>query len=441
MTILTHHSPILYKAELPKEADVVIIGAGIIGISTAWFLSQSGLKVLVCEKGRVAGEQSSRNWGWIRQQGRDEAELPIMMESMKIWQELSDYIGTDLGFTQNGSLYLCENQAQLDHYDEFLGFAAEHKLDTQQLSSEQIYARLNNTPKHWSSALYTPDDGRAEPATAVPALARACAQAGVQISENCAVDHLSITNQVVDGVQTERGYIKCSRVLVCAGHWSSRLLDNIGVKLPQLSVKASVARTAKAPLLFDGNASGSNVAFRRRQDGGYTVAMSDYLEVFPSVHSLKQINTFLPLLRTAAAKMKLRIYDESACVNPFDSDADYKKIEANRVLNPQPTAAAMARIRNRLDQVLPIMREIPIIESWAGMIDATPDAVPVMDFVDEPGGLFIATGFSGHGFGIGPAAGKIMASLMQDKPSGHDLSRFRLSRFSDGSELRLGPSI
>lgn len=441
LSVITHHSPILYKANLPSEVDVVIIGAGIIGISTAWFLSQSGLKVLVCEKGRVAGEQSSRNWGWIRQQGRDEAELPIMMESMRIWRELSDQIGPDLGFTQNGSLYLCENRAQLDRYDEFMGFAAEHKLETQQLNSEQLYTKLNNTPKHWNSALFTPDDGRAEPTTAVPALARACAQAGVQISENCAVDHLSITNQVVDGVQTEKGYIKCSRVLVCAGHWSSRLLDNIGVKLPQLSVKASVARTAKAPLLFDGNASGSNVAFRRRQDGGYTIAMSDYLEVFPSVHSLKLINTFLPLLGTAVAKLKPRIYDDTACVNPFNSDADYKKTEANRVLNPQPTAATLKRMRNRLDQVLPIMREIPIVESWAGMIDATPDAVPVMDSIDEPGGLFIATGFSGHGFGIGPAAGKIMARLIQGKSSEHDLSRFRFSRFSDGSKLRLGPSI
>lgn len=440
MTILTHNSPVDFQTNLPTEVDVIIIGAGIIGISTAWFLSQSGLKVLVCEKGRVAGEQSSRNWGWIRQQGRDEAELPIMMESMRIWRELTQQ-GINTGFHQGGGLYLCENQAQLDGYDEFLGFAAEHRLETQQLNSEQLYARLNSTPKHWSSALYTPDDGRAEPATAVPALASACVQAGVQISENCAVDHLSITNQVVDGVQTEKGYIKCSRVLVCAGHWSSRLLDNIGVKLPQLSVKASVSRTAKAPLLFDGNASGSNLAFRRRQDGGYTIAMSDYLEVFPSMHGLKQMNTFLPLLRTAGAKLKPRIYDESACVNPFDSNADYKKIESNRVLSPQPTAATLKRMRNRLDQVLPIMREIPIVESWAGMIDATPDAVPVMDSVDEPGGLFIATGFSGHGFGIGPAAGKIMAKLMQGKTSEHDLSRFKFSRFSDGSKLRLGPSI
>jgi glycine/D-amino acid oxidase-like deaminating enzyme len=90
---------------------------------------------------------------------------------------------------------------------------------------------------------------------------------------------------------------------------------------------------------------------------------------------------------------------------------------------------------------LPELSNIAIIQSWGGMIDATPDAVPVMDSSDAVKGLFIATGFSGHGFGIGPAAGKIMAALIQGNDSGHDLSRFRFSRFSDGSILKLGPSI
>ena len=98
-------------------------------------------------------------------------------------------------------------------------------------------------------------------------------------------------------------------------------------------------------------------------------------------------------------------------------------------------------MRQKFDQKLPVLRDVAFLESWSGMIDATPDAVPVMDSVDSIGGLFIATGFSGHGFGIGPAAGKIMANLVQQKPVEHDITRFRFSRFSDGSELILGPSI
>ena len=102
--MLSKDSPITFQDKLPKEGvDVVIIGAGIIGISTAWFLMKDGLSVLVCEKGRVGGEQSTRNWGWVRQMGRDEAELPIVTESLNIWDGLAGEIGEDIGFiTKSG---------------------------------------------------------------------------------------------------------------------------------------------------------------------------------------------------------------------------------------------------------------------------------------------------------------------------------------------------
>ena len=80
--MLSERSPVTFQDPLPASVDVVVIGGGVIGISTAWFLRKRGSSVLVCEKGRVAGEQSSRNWGWIRQQGRDAAEVPIAMDSV-----------------------------------------------------------------------------------------------------------------------------------------------------------------------------------------------------------------------------------------------------------------------------------------------------------------------------------------------------------------------
>ncbi|MCP4432162.1 MAG: FAD-binding oxidoreductase [Gammaproteobacteria bacterium] len=441
MTVLTHFSPIQYHATLPEQIDVVIIGAGIIGISTAWFLNKAGIKVLVCEKGRVAGEQSSRNWGWVRQQGRDEAELPIMMESIAIWQELVREIGAETGFHQGGSLYLCENQEQLDSYQDFLQIAENHKLDTRILASNELYRLVQNTPELWKSAVYTPSDARAEPEASVTALAKACQAAGVTIIENCGVNNLDFSNGQLDGVNTEQGFVRCNRVLCSAGHWSARLLDRHKLELPQLSVKASVARTAEAPLLFDGNAAGSQIAFRRRIDGGYSVAMTDYLEVMPSLHAVKHFRRFLPLLKLAWPKLNLRIYDETAHVNPFSDEADYTRLASNRVLNPEPSNEAMKRLRRILNERLPILQSVPIVETWSGMIDAMPDAVPVMDEIQQAGGLFVATGFSGHGFGIGPACGKIMSNLIQGQAAGFDIERFRFSRFTDGSELKLGPSI
>ena len=92
----------VHAGPLPKACDVVVLGGGVIGVMTAWFLAERGQKVVLCEKGRIAGEQSSRNWGWIRQQGRDFSELPIMMESLRIWKSLTQEIGGGLGFRQEG---------------------------------------------------------------------------------------------------------------------------------------------------------------------------------------------------------------------------------------------------------------------------------------------------------------------------------------------------
>jgi glycine/D-amino acid oxidase-like deaminating enzyme len=101
----------------------------------------------------------------------------------------------------------------------------------------------------------------------------------------------------------------------------------------------------------------------------------------------------------------------------------------------------VARIKARLGDRVPALAGIELVEAWSGMIDALPDVVPVLDQADPIDGLWISTGFSGHGFGIGPAAGKIMANLMQNNSVEYDLTRFRLSRFSDGSKLELGPAI
>ena len=422
------------KAEtlnLPESTDVIVVGAGIAGISAAWYLHHAGLRVVVCEKGMIAGEQSSRNWGWIRQQGRDQAELPIVMESMRLWQEIADQMDCDIGYQRKGSLYLCETEADMSRHDHFMSFAPDYGLGTARLNRSQLEDMIKNCPQRWQSGLHTPDDGRAEPSLAVPAMARTLVARGVRIVENCAVEEVLLQNQKAVGVLTEYGEIRASAVLCAGGAWSTFLLKGCGLRLPQLTVKASVARTAPAPLFFDGNASGSTVSFRRRLDGGYTVASSDYLEILPSAGHLRFAKDFLPLIKASFGKLKFRVPE-------LTIDSNFRR---HRVLNPIPTPKTIARIKARVGDRLPALKNIEIVETWSGMIDALPDVVPVLDQVDSVNGLFISTGFSGHGFGIGPAAGKIMATLIQDKPVEYDLSRFRFRRFSDGSKLELGPAI
>ena len=416
---------------LPEEVDVAIIGGGVAGISAAWFLNEAGVRVAVLEKGSIAGEQSGRNWGWIRQQGRDWAELPIMMESMRLWESITEQLDEDVGFRREGCLYLCENDSEMARHYDFIKLAAEHGLDTQAINRPQLLKLIPECPERWHSAVYTPGDARAEPALAVPAMARKLMVDGVAVLEQCAVTKIEQMAGKVHAVKTEHGRIRAGQVVIAAGAWSTFMLDRMGINLPQLTVKATVCRTEEAPMIFNGNASGSKIAFKRRLDGGYNIAASGTLEVMPSAKHLQYLFNFLPLLNKSRSKIKFRFPEFQFGRDPL----------SHRTLDPTPSAATKKLIRELIDDRLPILKQTRIVEYWSGLIDALPDVVPVMDQAGNLPGLWITTGFSGHGFGIGPAAGKIMSELIQNNRVEHDLKRFRLTRFSDGSKLELGPAI
>ncbi len=437
-------SPVSHEDPLPKSVDVVVIGAGVIGISTAWFLSERGCSVLVCEKGRVAGEQSSRNWGWIRQQGRDADELPIMIESLRAWEQLSTAVDEDIGFSRSGVLYLAATEAQLASLERWLELARTHQLDTRLLSTAEVDALVDDKPGQWLGGLYTASDGRAEPFRAVPALARALRSRGVAVREQCAVRTVESSAGRVSAVVTEQGRVDAGAVVCCGGAWSSLFLGNLGVRLPQLSVLATVARTAPAPNVFNAAGTFGEVAVRRRQDGGYTVAASNSNVHLLGADSFRFGSAFVPALRESRGYMTVRggagLLDRLTQQRRWRAD-ERSPFETARVLNPAPSAAAVRRMRSGLAKRLPKLASVPIASAWAGMIDVLPDVVPVLDEVAATPGLFVATGFSGHGFGIGPGAGRVMADLVTGAPVGHRLERFRLARFSDGSRLRPGPGL
>jgi glycine/D-amino acid oxidase-like deaminating enzyme len=445
MPIITDRTPIAFSDPLPAEVDVVIIGAGIAGTATAFFLAERGIKALLCDKGRVAGEQSSRNWGWVRQQGRDWAELPIMMEANRIWRGLAERTGeADLTFTQSGCVYLTDDAAGLRKYEQWHDLAKQHQLDTAMLSKADIEARLPGIGGKRIAGMITPSDGRAEPFVAVPALARAARKSGATVIEGCAVRTLDIEAGRVAGVVTEKGRVRCAQVVLAGGAWSTHFAANAGVDLPQLTIRSTAARTQKAPALYSTNISTPGLSIRRRADGGYTVATGDLAEHYLSLASFKHAMKFRKLLQISAKDVRLRLaaprgYPGARGVPRHWSAEEASPFERLRVLNPPPSPIVIRRIVDRLPKRFPELKEVEIAEAWAGMIDVTPDAVPVLGEDHRIKGLYLATGLSAHGFGIGPAIGRIMADLLAGHNPGHDLSRFRLTRFSDGSEIVPGP--
>ena len=123
------------------------------------------------------------------------------------------------------------------------------------------------------------------------------------------------------------------------------------------------------------------------------------------------------------------------------SGDDISPFENMRVLDPSPNLKAVGRMQDRFAAAFQALGRPEIKSAWAGMIDTMPDVVPVIDRAPSIPGLIIATGMSGHGFGIGPGVGRLVADMVAGKQVGHDLSRFRFSRFSDGSKIEMGPSL
>lgn len=438
-------TPARHTGPLPEEADVAVIGGGVIGVMTALSLARRGQRVVLLEKGRIAGEQSSRNWGWVRQQGRDPAELPVMIESRRLWQDLAQRLGPGLGYRQTGVMYLANSDADLAGFDAWLPHAQAHGLDTRLLARCEVEAMLG-TSAAWKGALWTASDGRAEPWAAVPLLAGLAAASGVTIRESCAVRALDIAAGRVAGVVTEMGRLRAPRVVLAAGAWSRLFLARHGVRIPQLSVLASVAETGPMPEIFPGNAVDNHFAFRRREDGGYSLAPGAGHDFFVGPDALRSLPVYLPVLRKDFRSTRFRAAaprgfpDGWRTPRRWDEDRA-SPFEACRILNPAPNRATLARVQDSFAAAFPGLGRPPIRTAWAGMIDTMPDVVPVVDHAAALPGLTLATGMSGHGFGIGPGMGEVVARLVMDEAPGHDLTRFRLTRFSDGSRIAPGPSL
>lgn len=439
-------APVEHAGPLPTHADVVVIGGGVIGIMTAWHLAAAGLRAVVIEKGRVAGEQSSRNWGWIRQQGRDPAELSAMIEANRMWQDLARETNEDIGLRQTGVLYLARDAARMAAFEAWMAHARAHRLDSVLLTGAQVAGMLPQATRRWAGGLWTPSDMRAEPWVAVPALARALVHKGGIIVENCAARLIDVEGGRVAGVVTERGRIRAPEVVVAGGAWSSLLLRRHGIAIPQLSVRATVAATGPLQQVFAGAASDKAIAFRRRADGGYTLASGGFHELFIGPDAFRALRSFVPQLRADPFGTRFLpaaprgFPDGWGTARRWDGDAP-SPFEAIRILNPSPNRRHVAALQRSFAQLFPNVGAPRIVAAWAGMIDTMPDLVPVVDRAAALPGLTIATGMSGHGFGIGPAFGRIVANLVRGHAIGHDLTRFRLSRFTDGTRLMPGPGL
>jgi len=372
--------------------DVVIVGGGISGVSAAYEIARAGHSVTLLEARGLAAMASSWTLGGVRQSGRDPAELPLAKAAVERWGGLDAELGAPTGYRREGNLRLARTEAEVEvirklvEQQSGLGLAIEYLPD-----NDAVRAKAPAIGPGILAASFCPGDGHADPVPAVSAYAEAARRHGAVIREGVPVRALTRSGDRVSGVETQAGEtIATGCVILAAGIHTPELLEPLGLALP-LSVKlVCVMQSVPLPPLLAPvfGVANADCAGRQEIDGRLrvTTGIGDW---------------------------------------PHDP-AGWN--EASLAPRSRDIAALIARTT----LILPALAEAGIARLWGGLIDLTPDALPAIDAGTGLDGLVVAAGFSGHGFGIGPATGEILADLALSRRPRFDLSPFRLNRFADG---------
>ena len=424
--------------KLPQSADVVVIGGGIAGICTAYQLAKKGSSVAVVEKGYVAGEQSSRNWGWCRQQNRDLRDLPLATRGVEMWAGMNDELGAETGFRRTGLVYVTTNQADLDYWGGWVERARDLQVHSHLLTATEAKAMTPGSTGNWIGGVQSPSDGRAEPALAVPAIAEGARKLGATIHQDCAARGLETSAGRVSAVVTEKGTIRTTTVLVAGGVWTSMFCRHRGIDMPLAGVRSTTFYTEPAPHVLEGGVSTPEITFRRRLDGGYTIGISGrgMLELTPQ--GLMYARAFWPTFKKRHRLLTIRAGKSffegpeaflgwrNESVSPF---------ERMRTYDPPAQETLIRFALKRIGEIYPQLAGVRVAHKYGGLIDFTADWLPVISAIDKLPGLYVSAGFSGHGFGLGPAAGRLCADLIAGDQPIVDPHPYRYSRLVDGTDL------
>jgi glycine/D-amino acid oxidase-like deaminating enzyme len=426
--------------KIPIESDVVIVGGGIAGISTAWFLARQGVSVTLCEKGEIAGESSSKAFGWISELLLDPLKMELSSESKRLWSMLQEECG-DLGYRQNGLVYLAESEEDLEFYEHWMTVVT-GTCDPANvvLSPEEVKQRFPGTAEKWLGGIFSPSDGGLEPTIATTAIAMSAQNMGAKIICNCAVRTVDTQSGSVAGVYTEHGYIRTTQVLYAGNTWSRLFCGNLDIDVPQLYAIMTMARTGpleNGPLACGGT---HPFAWRQRIDNAYVLGREYDIRV-PLTRDAFQLKSRFAEYKQTNVKMQAKLSCGRDTLRDWLwsrswSAKDITPFEKYRVLSPAIDKTVSQRALKLNQKAFPEFKNATIEEYWSGTLTLTPDNMPIASAIQSLPGFFLLTGAS-FGLTWGPALGKLMVDLITGNNTSIESRPFRYERFFDGSELKV----
>lgn len=371
---------------MSKTADVIIIGSGVIGCATAYYLAKKGTSVIVLDKDENIGNGgSARNGGGVRQSGRDPRELPLAMYAVNnLWPTLSEELGVNVEYHKKGNLRLGKTEHHLEILQGLTDRATACGLDVRMIDGAEVRAINPYLSDEVIGASWCATDGHANPLMTTLGYYRAARRLGVQFYTGEEVTELQTIKGKARRVITKKNVFEGEKIIVAAGYESRWILESVGIDIPMSrDLIEALVTEAETPM-------------------------------FPQ------------MLGTADADFYGHQTDHGSFV--FGGASGFETVNKDNGHNMTSSITAPCICRGIM-KYIPKLADAKIVRTWAGYEDVSADGVPVLGEIKEIPGLITACAFTGHGFGISPIVGTLLAEVAREEKTTLDLSAFRYDRF------------
>ena len=366
-----------------EKADVVIIGAGIVGLASAYWLTKSGTKVIVLDKGRAGWEASGRATGFHSLRGEIPAERPLAALAEELWKTMDEELGYPTEWVPGGRLWVALEQDRWAELMDICPLWRSGGLPIEVLDGAGARAVVPCLSEQTLGGLYMQRSGHLNPQRATQAFAWALRDRGGEIREETAVVGITVSGGRVTGVETTTGPIAAPIVITCAGPQSAKIAAMVGIDLPLATVRLEAMVTVPLPRLFDVAMVGHGISLRQTRRG-----------------------------------------------NIHFNGGPHEWVDVDLTAEPaKPTTPIIRNIGRRLAELFPSLAQTPVLRSWAGVIDVTPDQMCLIDRVQNPDGMIFVTA-AGHGVGLAPSIGQVVCALARGETTPVPVDGLGLARFA-----------
>ncbi len=376
---------------LPEEANVVVVGGGIMGLATAFEMAKLGVeRIVVLEKGYLCSGASGRNGGGVRAQWSSAENIRLMKESIRICGDFATKMRINVWFRQGGYLFLARSERMARKLEESVRLQREHGLPTRMVDAAEAKKLVPELDaSRVVAASYNPDDGVVFPWPFVWGYARACEQQGIAVHTFTEVTALETEGRRITGVVTPRGRVRTPLVLNAAGAWSPEIARLVGIELPN----------------------------------------------HPHRHEICATEPLKPFLRPFVGDLASGLYCSQSMRGEIVGGISNAKVPEG--LDQDSSLRFLGLYARALTRTMPILGGVRVLRQWSGCYDITPDGSPIVGHVDELDGFVQMCGFMGHGFMIAPVMARLMARYLTGQPDAERelFDKWNPRRFREGRLL------